>query len=76
MARDEDRKWVFGQGCTDSAGCQRTAEKRRDKPIGTYLPTRYAILGKQYLLLKIGTRIHAEDFQGKMNIFTIQEGLD
>jgi hypothetical protein len=76
MARDEDWKWVSGQGCADSAGRQRTAEKRSDKTIGTDLPTRYAILGKQYLSLKVGTRIHAEDFHREMNIFTMQEGLD
>jgi len=52
------------------------AEKRSDKAIGTDLSTRYAILGKQHIPLKVGTNIHADDFHGKMNIFTMHEGLD
>lgn len=76
MAGDKDRKWISGQGCADGAGRQRTAEKPRNKTIGTYLPTRYAILDKQYPSLKGGTRIHAKDCQGEMKIFAIQEGLD
>jgi len=76
MAGDKDRKWISGQGCADSAGCQRTAEKPRDKTISTYLPTRYAILGTQHPSLKVGTKIHAEDFQGEMDIFTMKERLD
>ncbi|OGP54911.1 MAG: hypothetical protein A2Y65_07550 [Deltaproteobacteria bacterium RBG_13_52_11] len=76
MAGDKDRKWISGQGCADGAGRQRAAEKRRNKAIGTDLSTRYAVLGKQYIPLKIGTSIHANDVQGEMKIFAIQEGLD
>ena len=76
MAGDKDRKWISGQGCAEGAGCQRAAEKRRDKTISTYLPTRYAILGTQHPSLKVGTKINAEDFQGEMDIFTMKERLD
>jgi hypothetical protein len=76
MTGDKDRKWISGQGGADSAGCQRTAEKPRDKTISTYQPTRYAILGTQHPSLKVGTEIHAEDFQGEMDIFTMKERLD
>jgi hypothetical protein len=76
MTGDKDRKWISGQGCADGAGRQRAAEKRRNKAIGADLSTRYAVLGKQYIPLKIGTSIHANDVQGEMKIFAIQEGLD
>ena len=76
MTGNDEGKWVLGQGSADSASCQGVAEKRSDKAIGTDLPTRYTILGKEYSALKVRTNIQTDNFQRKMDVLTMQEGLD